>query len=518
MAKPAGNKQRCAKPAPVGPCGMVIFGATGDLTRRLLFPAIYNLAADGLLPKEFAIIGVGRRDNSHEGLQQILREGLEEHATRKVDRKIAERLLSNVTFMPANFSDPRSYARLSAHMNEVAVKAETKDNWLFYLATPPSAFGTVVEQLGKAGLAKEANGTWRRVVVEKPFGTDFESANALDALLHKSLAEDQIFRIDHYLGKETVQNIMALRFANGLFEPLWSREHIDHVQITVAETVGVEERGRFYDPTGALRDMVPNHLFQLLTLTAMEPPTAFDAHAVRSEKTKVLEAVREFTPQEVVQNVVRGQYTAGEVADHPVVAYRKAEHVAPDSNTETYVAMKLTIDNWRWAGVPFYLRTGKALATRTTEIAVNFKRAPFTIFRGTPVEHLPRNFMILRIQPNEGIDLRINAKVPGPSVRIGSVGMDFAYKDYFDVPASTGYETLIYDCMIGDATLFQRADTIEAGWRVVQPVLDHWQARGKKRELQMYPAGGWGPEAADALLERDGRHWVVSNGAEAPKP
>jgi glucose-6-phosphate 1-dehydrogenase len=505
------------RPAPAGPCGMAIFGA-GDLVRRLLFPALYNLAAERLLPEHFAIVVVARPESSDDRIRQDLREALNTFATRPVDPETAEWLLKRVSYMSGDFGDPESYRRLDEHLHEAGRTWRVGGNWLFYLATPPSVFGLVAQRLGQANLLHQRqHGGWRRIVIEKPFGTDYDSARALNQELLQVASEDQIFRIDHYLGKETVQNIMVMRFANGLFEPLWNRDHIDHVQITVAETVGVEARGRFYEPTGALRDMVPNHLFQLLSLTAMEPPTCFGADAVRTEKSKVLEAVHRLSPEDVRTDVVRGQYGAGTVKDKAVPAYREAEGVASDSATETFVALKLTIDNWRWAGVPFYLRTGKALAARATEIAVNFKRAPFLLFRDTPVEHLAQNFLVLRIQPNEGISLHFNAKVPGPNVNIDGVRMDFAYKDYFDSAPNTGYETLIYDCMIGDPTLFQRADGIEAGWRVVQPVLDAWRDGPPPSDFPNYTAGSWGPKAADDLLERDGRHWRAPGAGHKPQ-
>jgi glucose-6-phosphate 1-dehydrogenase len=356
-------------------------------------------------------------------------------------------------------------------------------------------------------LLREENGRWRRLVVEKPFGTDLESARELNRRLLGLVAESQIYRIDHYLGKETVQNIMVLRFANGLFEPLWNRDHIDHVQITAAETLTVENRGKFYDRTGALRDMVPNHLFQLLALTAMEPPVRFDADPVRSEKAKTIEAIHPLTAEDVCANVVRAQYTAGTIEGRREPAYREAAGVDPHSMTETYVAMRLAIDNWRWAGVPFYLRTGKALAARKTHIAIQFKAAPFALFRDTPVERLAQNLLVLRIQPDEGASLQFNAKTPGPAICTGGVRMDFKYRDYFDAAPNTGYETLIYDCMIGDATLFQRADNIEAGWRVVQPILDTWRDGRDCADLTWYAAGSEGPQVAEDLLVRDGRSW-----------
>jgi glucose-6-phosphate 1-dehydrogenase len=367
-------------------------------------------------------------------------------------------------------------------------------------------FGTIVEQLGAVGLPREENGNVRRVIIEKPFGSDLASARALNARILKVLSESQIYRMDHFLGKENVQNIMVLRFANGIFEPIWNRDHIDHVQITVAETVGVELRARFYEATGALRDMVPNHVFQLLSLTAMEPPNSFEADAVRTEKHKVLEAVHPLDNAEVRRNSVRGQYGAGIMGGAPVKAYREEPGVAPDSMTETYVAMRLGIDNWRWAGVPFYLRTGKRLTRRTTEIAIQFKQAPFALFRDTPVDILTPNVLALQIQPDEGASLQFGAKIPGPEIALGGVRMNFSYKDYFNTEPTTGYETLVYDCMIGDQMLFNRADGVEAGWEVVQPILDLWH-NDKTAPLEIYPAGSAGPEAADNLLWRSGRQW-----------
>ena len=343
-------------------------------------------------------------------------------------------------------------------------------------------------------------------MIEKPFGHDLPSAKALNAEILKTLQERQIYRIDHFLGKETVQNIMALRFANGLFEPLWNRHHIDHIQITAAETVGVERRGKFYEKTGALRDMVPNHVFQLLAMTAMEPPISFDADAVRAKKAEVIDAIRPFKPRRALKDAVRGQYDAGTVLGRPVRAYRQEPDVAPDSTIETFAAFKLKIDNWRWAGVPFYLRTGKYLKRRWTEIAIRFYQAPYTLFRGTHVERMNPNWMILRIQPDEGIALEFAAKRPGPSVELGTVSMDFAYKSYFKMAPHTGYETLIYDCMIGDATLFQRSDNVEAGWRAVQPILDAW-ADSRAAGLSELCRGRQRPAAADELLARDGRAW-----------
>jgi glucose-6-phosphate 1-dehydrogenase len=373
----------------------------------------------------------------------------------------------------------------------------------------PRYFGEIVRQLGAAGLAKEENGQWRRVIIEKPFGRDLESARALNAEVRQVLKEHQIYRIDHYLGKETVQNLMVFRFGNSIFEPIWNRRYIDHVQITAAETVGVETRGGYYDSSGALRDMVPNHLFQLLSLTAMEPPISFSANAVRDEQAKVLNAIAPITPEDVLSRTVRGQYGEGMVDKQRVPAYRAEANVPPESATETFVALKLTLDNWRWADVPFYLRTGKRLAGRATEIAIQFRRAPFMLFRKTGMGDLTTNQLVIRVQPSEGISLRFGAKVPGPIMRQGAVEMDFCYADYFGSSPSTGYERLLYDCMIGDQTLFQRADMVEAGWNVVTPILDVWRALAP-RSFPNYAAGTWGPKEADDLMARDGRAWRKS--------
>jgi glucose-6-phosphate 1-dehydrogenase len=494
-----------AKQKKPDPCSFVIFGVTGDLAHRLVVPALYNLAANDLLPDNFCIVGIARKGMSDHELTESLTKGLHEFATRKVDDAIAKRLLACVTCIEADPKDPASFDAMRDQLDKLEAARETGGNRLFYLATPPNAFLPISKELGRTGMLTE-NGAWRRLVVEKPFGTDLASAKALNSELLKLVDEHQIYRIDHYLGKETVQNILVLRFANGMFEPIWNRNHIDHIQITVDERLGVGHRGSFYDVTGALRDMVPNHLFQLLSLVAMEPPAKFDAHAVRSEKADVLAAIQTQSEQEALQNSVRGQYRAGRVGDADIEDYRRTEDVKSNSTTETYAALKLTIDNWRWAGVPFYLRTGKALGIKRTEIAIKFKQAPFAMFRDTPVDRLSQNFLIISTEPTEGIALQFNTKVPGPAIEIDGVEMKFLYKDYFKAEPSTGYETLIYDCMIGDNILFQRADSVEAGWRAVQPFLDAWKNAGG-RGLKVYEPGSEGPEEANDLMERDGRSW-----------
>jgi glucose-6-phosphate 1-dehydrogenase len=491
---------------PADPCSLVIFGASGDLTHRLLVPALYNLAASGLLPDAFALIGVARSASTREAFRADLENSLPKFATRKVDAAVAKKLFACVDYVQGDPADPQTYEKIAGALARVERERKTGANRLFYLATPPAAFAPIGWHLGETGLAREDNGAWRRIIIEKPFGTDLASARALNRKLLGILKEDQIFRIDHYLGKETVQNIMVLRFANGLFEPIWNRDHIDHVQITVAEALTVGRRGNYYDATGALRDMVPNHLFQLLSLVAMEPPARFAADAVRAGKAELLDAVQLQTRDEALRNSVRAQYGEGAIDNRAVEAYRDTRDVRPDSTTETYVALKLMIDNWRWAGVPFYLRTGKALRAKLTEVAIKFKQAPIAMFRDTPVEHLSQNFLVLRIQPNECIGLEFNAKVPGPTISIGGVGMTFKYEDYFEVAPSTGYETLIYDCMIGDAILYPRADGIEAGWHVVQPFIEAWREAGGQG-LASYRAGGEGPAEAERLLAEDGRRW-----------
>src|SRR5438105_10417928 len=488
------------------PCSFIIFGVTGDLAHRLVIPALYNLAATNLLPEKFCIVGVARKGMSSTELTDSLMKGLRQFATRKVDEALAKRLLECVTCIEADPKDPSSFDHLKAQLERLEVARTTGGNRLFYLATPPGAFAPTARELGRVGLLKEQDGAWRRLVVEKPFGTDLASAKALNSELQKLMDEHQIYRIDHYLGKETVQNILVLRFANGMFEPSWNRNHIDHIQITVDEKLGVGHRGSFYDSTGALRDMVPNHLFQLLSLVAMEPPARFDAHAVRSEKAEVLAAIQTQSEEDALRNSIRGQYLGGKIGDTVIEDYWKTQDVEPDSTTETYVALKLNIDNWRWAGVPFYLRTGKALGTKRTEVAIKFKQAPFAMFRCTPVDRLSQNYLVISVEPAEGIMLQFNTKVPGPTITIDGVEMKFRYKDYFKAEPSTGYETLIYDCMIGDNILFQRADSVEAGWQAVQPFLDAWNKAGATGP-ESYDAGTEGPEEADELLARDGRQW-----------
>jgi glucose-6-phosphate 1-dehydrogenase len=487
------------------PCVLVIFGAAGDLTKRLLVPALYNLRQARLLPDGFSIIGIARADKDDDTFRRDFDASMHDSVNGSRNGADWKWLSQRMFYLKGDLEDAATYRSLGERLAKSGANG-SQGNVLYYLASPPTVFAPVIQQLGKAKLLHESDGCWRRVIIEKPFGTDLRSAQELNRQILAVMSEKQIYRIDHYLGKETVQNILVFRFGNGIFEPLWNRNHIDHVQITVAETVGVETRGKFYDVTGALRDMVPNHLFQLLELVSMEPPTCFAPDAVRTEKSKVLDAVHPFGSEDARRNVVRGQYAAGTVSGKPMTAYRASPDVAPDSVTETYVALKIVMDNWRWAGVPFYLRTGKALATRRSEIVIRFKQAPFALFRDTPVDRLTPNDIVLHIQPDEGVTLTFGAKKPGPKVVMGGVEMQFDYKDYFAVAPSTGYETLIYDCMVGDTTLFKRAEEIEASWRIVQPLLDAW-SNGRNDPPSTYAAGSQGPAEADELLARDGRKW-----------
>ena len=490
---------------PAPPCTLVIFGAGGDLTKRLLMPALYNLSGSKLLPDDFKIIGLDRTQTDDDGWKKSLTDTMQSFAkdktaefyTDKIDEKQWGFVTGKMNYIAADFDQPDTY-------KQIIDKLGDNGSAVFYLAVAARFFGPIVDQLGAAGLLKQDDGRFRRVVIEKPFGSDLPSAQALNARILKQADESQFYRIDHFLGKETIQAIMAVRFANSMFEPTWRREFIDHVQITAAETIGVEQRGAFYEPTGCLRDMVPNHLFQLLCMVGMEPPNSFDAEDVRTEKAKLVQATH---PVEVT-DIVRGQYTAGSEFGQPVTGYRQEAHVDPNSRTETYVAAKLKIDNWRWAGVPFYLRTGKRLADRRTEIAIHFKPAPYQIFRDTPVDNLTPNIVKIMVDPEQGIVTQFSAKVPGPVMKLGKVATTFKYKDYFQEQPNVGYETLLYDCMMGDATLFQRADNIEAAWAVVQPALDAW---GKGGDPEFYAAGSQGPDAADQLLARDGRHWLPLN-------
>ncbi|WP_428394236.1 glucose-6-phosphate dehydrogenase [Lichenicoccus sp.] len=501
-ARTASNSEalaKTAKPAPA--CTMVIFGANGDLTKRLLMPALYNLSGSRLLDDRFEIVGVDRDASTDEAFQDR-QQAMMESFTPAAAGEFAEKSLNmdwwgRLHYMQGDFTKEDTFVALTERLKD--------RNAVFYLAVADRFFSGIVDMLHQARLTDQKDGSFRRVVIEKPFGHDLQSAKALNADILSKLDESQLYRIDHFLGKETVQNIMSLRFSNGMFEPLWNRDHIDSVQITAAETVGVEKRGKFYEVTGALRDMVPNHMFQLLAMTTMEPPNSFDADAVRTEKAKVIDAIQPMTPAEVEADVVRGQYTAGTMTSGDAIAYTDEPDVAADSKVETFIALKLAINNWRWAGVPFYLRTGKHMSARTTEIVITFKQAPTVMFRDTSVDRMPANIMVLHLQPHEGIAVHFNAKRPGQIVELNDVRMDFRYDDFFALKPSTGYETLIYDVLIGDPTLFNRADNIEAGWKGVQPILDAVANGGDI--IHTYAAGTDGPEAAAALLSRDGRHW-----------
>ena len=494
---------------PTGPCVLVIFGSSGDLTKRLLFPSLQNLAQDGLLPEEFAIVGFAR--------QSLSRDQFVEQFNSSVGEAAPELLALRLYYVQSDFSDPDGYRRLAETLAGIDASHGTGGNYLFYLAMAPDYFLEATERLAGVGLLGQDGGCWRRIVIEKPFGRDLASARALNLGLTKVAREEQIYRIDHYLGKETVQNILVLRFANGIFEPIWNRRYIESVQITVAEAAGVNLRGGYYDHTGALRDMVPNHLLQLLTLTAMEPPSSFSPAALQNEQVKVLDAVPPLGTKECGLCTVRAQYQAGADGATPVPGYRQEPRVAPESVTETYVALKLAVDNWRWAGVPFYLRTGKRLAERTTEVVVQFRKAPLTLFRNASVTLPSANRLWIHIQPEESISLEFAAKVPGPAVTVRPVEMRFSYRDYFGRGNRTGYETLLYDAMIGDASLFKRGDMIEAGWAVVDPVLQAWAH--PLAALRFYPAGSEGPPAADELLQRDGYQWApLVTKAAVPDP
>ncbi|MGH2498490.1 MAG: glucose-6-phosphate dehydrogenase [Candidatus Limnocylindria bacterium] len=484
------------------PSVLVIFGGSGDLAARKLLPALYNLALHRLLPPSFAVVGTARAalDSGHyraEARQAVARHSRTKPLNEEVWRSFAEHLHY------VSVADEPGYAALGHALERIDAQLGTHGNRLFYLATPPAAYAPIVRAIGANGLARTQG--WARVVVEKPFGVDLASASALSETVQRVFDESRIFRIDHYLGKETVQNILVLRFANGIFEPIWNRNFVDHVQITVAESLGIEERSEYYERAGAIRDIVQNHLLQLLALVAMEPPVAFDANAVRDEKVKVLRAVRPMTGAEVAARTVRGQYGEGYIEGAAVRGYREEEGVAPDSGTETYVALKCFVDNWRWEDTPFYLRTGKRLPKRATEIAIQFRIAPHMLFGREAAEGLDPNTLVLRLQPDEGISLKFGAKVPVQGIRIRSVNMDFVYGASFMVEAPDAYETLIVDALRGDATLFTRQDEVERQWRLVDPIVEAW--RDGPVGLSAYAAGSWGPSEADRLMSHDGRRW-----------
>jgi glucose-6-phosphate 1-dehydrogenase len=488
---------------------MVVFGGTGDLMKRLVTPALYHLSRSGLLPEHFALIGVARAEETSESWRGALLDALKDYlGADPMDEAAWNRLTNGMDYVRGDLNRPELYESLRTALDAAVQAHGTRGNAIFHLAIADRLFGAVVEQLGKAKLTDQDEAPdgkrrfWRRVVIEKPFGHDLTSARALNQVVQRRLSEDQIFRIDHFLGKDTVQSIMAFRFANGLFEPIWNRDRIDHVQITAAESVGVEQRGKFYEATGALRDMVPNHALALISLVAMEPPVGFDAAAIRNKKADVLAAMPAVAPD----RAVRGQYGPGVLLGKAARGYRDEPNVAAESNAETYVALMFEVDNWRWAGVPFYFRTGKHLATKVTEIAIRFKQAPYAAFKDTPVAALRPNWMVLRIAPDEGISLQFEVKRRGPALDLAAVQMDFDYGDWFQKQPSVGYETLLYDVMTGDQTQFMRADMVEEGWRIVQPILDAWAAQ--TAEFPDYASGSEGPKTADALLTRDGdRAW-----------
>ncbi|MGW5307560.1 glucose-6-phosphate dehydrogenase [Streptomyces griseoluteus] len=489
-------------PRIAGPSGLVIFGVTGDLSRKKLMPAVYDLANRGLLPPGFSLVGFARRDWEDQDFAQVVHDAVKEHARTPFREEVWQQLAEGMRFVPGDFDDDAAFDQLKQAVEELDASRGTGGNFAYYLSVPPKFFPKVVRQLKKHGLADAPEGSWRRAVIEKPFGHDLESAHELNKVVHEVFEPDQVFRIDHYLGKETVQNIMALRFANQMYEPIWNRSYVDHVQITMAEDIGIGGRAGYYDGIGAARDVIQNHLLQLMALTAMEEPIAFDADALLTEKLKVLKSVR--LPDDLGEHTVRGQYAAGWQGGEKVVGYLDEEGIDPKSKTDTYAAIKLEIDNRRWAGVPFYLRTGKRLARRVTEIAVVFQRAPHSPFDSTATEELGQNAIVIRVQPDEGMTVRFGSKVPGTSMEIRDVSMDFAYGESFTESSPEAYERLILDVLLGDANLFPRTQEVEESWKILDPIERYWSEHGTPAQ---YASGSWGPEEADEMLARDGRSW-----------
>ena len=490
------------------PCIVVIFGASGDLTKRKLVPALYRLVQERLVPAEFAIVGLARTEMSDDEFREKMKESVEQFSEAKhVEEEVWRSFAQGLYYIAADIGSSDDYKELSDLLDRVDRERGTSGNRLFYLSVAPRFYAAAVEQLGRAGLTKAKEGSWVRVIIEKPFGSDLESARLLNKQIHEQLDESQIYRIDHYLGKETVQNLLAFRFANGIFEPLWNRHYINHVQITNAESVGVEGRGGYYETAGVVRDMIQNHVFQVLSLVAMEPPAHLGSEAVRDEKIKVMTAAREFTPERVRLECVRGQYGPGAIGGRPVPGYRQEDGVAPDSTTETFAMLTMYFDNWRWAGVPFYIRSGKRLPKRVTEIAIEFLAAPHHLFGEEVMKKVTPNQLIIRIQPDEGITLRFAVKVPGQITHIRDVNMDFRYGSSFGVQLAEAYERLLLDCILGDSTLYARKDMTERGWEIVMPILEEWAAWKGNASFPNYEAGSWGPQAADELIERQARHW-----------
>jgi glucose-6-phosphate 1-dehydrogenase len=488
---------------PADPCAIIIFGASGDLARRKLIPALYELALHQCLARHFAIVGFGRTPMSDEAFRDSAAEAVRKNSDgRSLDEAKLSEFLQWFAYVAGDYGDPQAFQKLNRQVQELDRRHHLEGNRLYYLATPPEVYPRVVEQLGNAQMARSRDGkSWTRIIVEKPYGRDLATARRLNHAVLEVFEESQIYRIDHYLGKDTVQNLLVLRFGNGIFEPLWNRNYIDHVQITAAESLGVETRAAFYENTGAVRDMIQSHVLQLTSLVALEPPSAFDATALRNEKIKLLQAIRPFTPDTAARDVVRGQYGPGAINGNQVLEYRREPGVRTDSATETFTAARLAIDNWRWADVPFYIRTGKRLSRAVTEVAIQFRQAPHLVFRG---QGLDANALVLNVQPEEGISIRFHAKFPGPEMRLKDVTMDFSYRSEFGGRYSA-YSTLLNDCMRGDATLFDRADGLEAAWSLVDPILQAWS--GGNAQVPVYAAGSWGPRESDELLERDGRYW-----------
>ncbi|KAF2776157.1 MULTISPECIES: glucose-6-phosphate dehydrogenase [Streptomyces] len=501
-SNPLRDPQDRRLPRIAGPSGLVIFGVTGDLSRRKLMPAVYDLANRGLLPPGFSLVGFARRDWEDQDFAQVVHDAVKEHARTPFREEVWQQLSEGMRFIPGDFDDDNAFEQLRKAVEELDASRGTSGNYAFYLSVPPKFFPKVVQQLKKHGLTDAPDGSWRRAVIEKPFGHDLDSARDLNALVHEVFDPEQVFRIDHYLGKETVQNILALRFANQMYEPIWNRSYVDHVQITMAEDIGIGGRAGYYDGIGAARDVIQNHLLQLMALTAMEEPAAFDARSLLTEKLKVLRAVR--LPDDLGGHTVRGQYAGGWQGGAQVPGYLEEEGIDPASTTDTYAAIKLGVDNRRWAGVPFYLRTGKRLGRRVTEIAVVFQRAPHSPFDSTATEELGENAIVIRVQPDEGMTVRFGSKVPGTSMEIRDVSMDFAYGESFTESSPEAYERLILDVLLGDANLFPRHQEVEESWRILDPIEEYWASHDKPAQ---YASGGWGPREADEMLARDGRSW-----------